>query len=96
MIGGLQVNDTPMPSHEMAQLGYVPMSDRIVPGEGEFPLAEVLAIILAGSDRPRVGIEVFSSRLRAMAPEEAAALVHRAVGDRLSCIFVDHGLLRLH
>jgi len=26
----------------------------------------------------------------------AAALVHRAVGDRLSCIFVDHGLLRLH
>jgi len=26
----------------------------------------------------------------------AAALVHRAVGDRLSCIFVDTGLLRLH
>jgi GMP synthase (glutamine-hydrolysing) len=26
----------------------------------------------------------------------AAALVHRAVGDRLTCIFVDHGLLRLH
>ena len=24
------------------------------------------------------------------------ALVHRAVGDRLTCIFVDHGLLRLH
>ncbi|MEZ4586168.1 MAG: glutamine-hydrolyzing GMP synthase [Gemmatimonadales bacterium] len=26
----------------------------------------------------------------------AAALVHRAVGDRLTCIFVDHGLLRMH
>jgi GMP synthase (glutamine-hydrolysing) len=26
----------------------------------------------------------------------AAALVHRAVGDRLTCIFVDNGLLRLH
>ncbi len=26
----------------------------------------------------------------------AAVLVHRALGDRLSCIFVDHGLLRLH
>ena len=26
----------------------------------------------------------------------AAALVHRAVGSRLTCIFVDHGLLRLH
>jgi GMP synthase (glutamine-hydrolysing) len=26
----------------------------------------------------------------------AAALVHRALGDRLTCILVDHGLLRLH
>ena len=26
----------------------------------------------------------------------AAVLVHRAVGNRLTCIFVDHGLLRLH
>ncbi|MBQ2111442.1 MAG: glutamine-hydrolyzing GMP synthase, partial [Clostridia bacterium] len=25
----------------------------------------------------------------------AATLVHRAIGDRLTCIFVDHGLLRL-
>ena len=26
----------------------------------------------------------------------AAALLHRAIGDQLSCIFVDHGLLRLN
>jgi GMP synthase (glutamine-hydrolysing) len=26
----------------------------------------------------------------------AAVLVHRAIGDRLTCIFVDHGLLRLN
>jgi len=26
----------------------------------------------------------------------AAALAHRAIGDRLTCIFVDHGLLRLN
>ncbi len=26
----------------------------------------------------------------------AAALVHRAIGPQLTCIFVDHGLLRLH
>jgi GMP synthase (glutamine-hydrolysing) len=26
----------------------------------------------------------------------AAVLVHRAIGDRLTCIFVDHGLLRQH
>jgi GMP synthase (glutamine-hydrolysing) len=26
----------------------------------------------------------------------AALLVHRAVGDRLTCVFVDHGLMRMH
>ncbi len=26
----------------------------------------------------------------------AAALIHEAVGDQLTCVFVDHGLLRLH
>jgi len=26
----------------------------------------------------------------------AAALIHRAIGDRLGCVFVDHGLLRLN
>ena len=25
-----------------------------------------------------------------------AALLHRAIGDQLTCVFVDHGLLRLH
>ncbi len=24
----------------------------------------------------------------------AAALIHRAIGERLTCVFVDHGLLR--
>src|SRR5579863_8119653 len=26
----------------------------------------------------------------------AAALLHRAIGDQLTCVFVDHGLLRLN
>jgi GMP synthase (glutamine-hydrolysing) len=26
----------------------------------------------------------------------AAALIHKAIGDKLTCVFVDHGLLRLH
>ncbi len=26
----------------------------------------------------------------------AAALIHHAIGERLTCVFVDHGLLRLH
>jgi GMP synthase (glutamine-hydrolysing) len=28
-------------------------------------------------------------------PSAAAALLHEAIGDQLSCVFVDHGLLRL-
>src|SRR5688572_22670817 len=26
----------------------------------------------------------------------AAALIHKAIGQQLTCVFVDHGLLRLH
>ncbi len=26
----------------------------------------------------------------------AAALIHRAIGNQLTCVFVDHGLLRLN
>jgi GMP synthase (glutamine-hydrolysing) len=45
---------------------------------------------LAGSDRVICGLS------GGVDSAVAAALVHRAVGDRLTCIFVDHGLLRLH
>jgi sugar phosphate isomerase/epimerase len=92
VVGALQVSDTPMSSTEMASLDYVPMSDRIVPGEGRFPLARVLATVLAGSGRLRVGIEVFSSRLRAMDPVDAATLVHRRTAGLLEQIGYEVGL----
>ena len=41
-----------------------------------------------GSDPRPVGRRRFSS--------VAAALIHRAIGDQLTCVFVDHGLLRLN
>jgi sugar phosphate isomerase/epimerase len=92
VVGALQVSDTPMSSTEMAGLDYVPMSDRLVPGEGRFPLARVLATVLAGSGRLRVGIEVFSSRLRAMDPVDAATLVHRSTAALLEQIGYEVGL----
>jgi GMP synthase (glutamine-hydrolysing) len=56
-------------------------------------------------------VEIEVERIRQLVPETqrvicglsggvdssvAAVLVHKAIGDRLTCIFVDHGLLRLH
>jgi len=54
-------------------------------------IAEAVAAIRAqvGSDEVILGLSggVDSS--------VAAALIHRAIGDQLTCVFVDHGLLRL-
>ncbi|MEO5733249.1 MAG: glutamine-hydrolyzing GMP synthase [Rubrivivax sp.] len=55
-------------------------------------VAEAVAAIRAqvGSDHVILGLSggVDSS--------VAAALIHRAIGDQLTCVFVDHGLLRLN
>ncbi|MEY3974627.1 MAG: glutamine-hydrolyzing synthase, partial [Pseudomonadota bacterium] len=55
-------------------------------------IAEAVAAIRAqaGSDEVILGLSggVDSS--------VAAALIHRAIGDQLTCVFVDHGLLRLN
>jgi GMP synthase (glutamine-hydrolysing) len=55
------------------------------------------------ADQVRAIREVVGPRARAICALSggvdsavAAALVHRAIGERLTCIFVDHGLLRLH
>jgi len=54
-------------------------------------IAEAVAVIRAqvGSEQVILGLSggVDSS--------VAAALIHRAIGDQLTCVFVDHGLLRL-
>ena len=55
-------------------------------------IAEAVAAIRAqvGSEQVILGLsgDVDSS--------VAAALIHRAIGDQLTCVFVDHGLLRLN
>jgi sugar phosphate isomerase/epimerase len=51
---------------------YVPMTGRLLPGEGELPLAAVVAAVLAVHPDLPVGIEIFSEELFAMDPGEAA------------------------
>ena len=51
---------------------YVPMTGRLLPGEGDLPLAEVLAAVLGAHPRLPVGIEIFSEELLTMDPAEAA------------------------
>ena len=47
--------------------------------------------------RQQVGIEeVILGLSGGVDSSVAAALIHRAIGDQLTCVFVDHGLLRLN
>ena len=55
-------------------------------------IAEAVAAI-----REQVGQEEVSLGLSGGVDSSvAAALIHRAIGDQLTCVFVDHGLLRLN
>ena len=50
-----------------------------------------------GSIRQQVGTdEVILGLSGGVDSSVAAALIHRAIGDQLTCVFVDHGLLRLN
>ena len=50
-----------------------------------------------GAIRSRTGAdEVLLGLSGGVDSSVAAALIHRAIGDRLTCVFVDHGLLRLN
>jgi sugar phosphate isomerase/epimerase len=84
-IGGLQVSDRVEPP---AGTPYRPMEDRRLPGQGELPLRELLAVVLAANPGVPVGLEVFSERLRALPPNEAARL-GRASLTRLAEGLVD-------
>ncbi len=47
--------------------------------------------------RAQVGVEeVILGLSGGVDSSVAAALIHRAIGEQLTCVFVDHGLLRLH
>ncbi len=90
LISGLQISDRIEPPPGAA---YTPMGGRLLPGEGELPLAALLEALFAHSPGLTVGVEVFSDELRGLpAPEVArrVAASTRAVlaqvirGSRLS------------
>jgi sugar phosphate isomerase/epimerase len=79
-----------------AKIGAVQLSDlkratpaadpnRLLPGEGELPLTETLAIIRRVTPTVPIGIEVFSDVLAAMSARDAA----QAAGDSLRAVLRD-------
>jgi sugar phosphate isomerase/epimerase len=85
-IGILQIND-----RQDSSVPYVPMSDRLLPGEGTIPLAEILAPILEREPHIRVGLEVFSDALIAMDGAEVARL-----GASATLRVIRHALALFH
>jgi sugar phosphate isomerase/epimerase len=67
-LGGIQLNDAP------AQASADPMHEstvgRLLPGEGDIPLPDVLRAIRATGTRVPVGVEVFSAELDKLPPVE--------------------------
>ncbi|WP_157217070.1 sugar phosphate isomerase/epimerase family protein [Flavisphingomonas formosensis] len=73
-IGGMQISDRipPAPGEP-----YVPMAGRLCPGEGELPLATMLALIEKSSPGLDICLEVFSEELKAMGWGAAGARMAR-------------------
>ncbi len=64
--------------------------------EGDWNMPDYVAEAVA-SIRAQVGSdEVILGLSGGVDSSVAAALIHKAIGDQLTCVFVDHGLLRLN
>jgi sugar phosphate isomerase/epimerase len=76
LIGAFQLSDRKEPAPGTA---YVPMTGRLLPGEGELPLGAIVAAALANSPELTIEVEVFSEELGAMTADQAAQRVASAV-----------------
>jgi len=74
LIGAVQISDLKWATRDAP--------DRLLPGQGDLPLAEMIAPILQAGVRVPLGIEVFSSVLFALPPAEAA----RQAGEALRAL----------
>jgi sugar phosphate isomerase/epimerase len=75
-IAAFQLSDRIAPPPGTA---YVPMTGRLLPGEGELPLGDIVAAALANSPGLTIEVEVFSEELAAMTADGAAARTAAAV-----------------
>jgi len=76
LIGSVQLCDAPLASPPVAEIVNEARGDRLLPGDGELPLLELLAILPAGT---ALSAEVpMTARFPAMSPLERASRVHDA------------------
>ena len=75
-IGAFQLSDRVEPEPGAT---YVPMTGRLLPGEGELPLSDIVRAALNNSPDVPIEIEVFSEELAAMTAEAATSRVASAV-----------------
>jgi sugar phosphate isomerase/epimerase len=71
LVGALQLADR---TRAQDLQPYVPMSGRLLPGDGEVPLQSLLSRVLAARPDLPVGIEVISDEMRALPASEAATV----------------------
>jgi GMP synthase (glutamine-hydrolysing) len=63
---------------------------------GDWIMGDFIAQAVAAIRAQVGGDEVILGLSGGVDSSVAAALIHRAIGDQLTCVFVDHGLLRLN
>jgi sugar phosphate isomerase/epimerase len=68
-IAGIQLSDRRRPPPGTA---YVPLSGRLLPGDGELPLRELVEAALQNSPDATIDIEVLNDELRALTADETA------------------------
>jgi sugar phosphate isomerase/epimerase len=73
-IAGIQLSD------RIATAGaHVPFRGRLMPGEGDLPLAELVTAALQNNDGATLDVEVLNAELSALGPEDAAQRLAAAV-----------------
>jgi sugar phosphate isomerase/epimerase len=72
LVTGLQLSDRVEPP---AGSAYTPMFGRLLPGEGELPLAPIVKLLLGRDPKLTVGVEVFSEELLQLPADEIAGRV---------------------